>query len=183
MFRIVVGDDLEMRLLEERDAEQLFALTEENRAYLRQWLPWLDDTTRLADTRAFIRSALQQFADENGFQVVILCKGEPAGVAGLHYINRQDGKTEIGYWLGESFQGKGIMTRCCRALVDYAFNELGLDRVEIRCATENVRSRAIPERLGFSREGLQKDAEWLYDHFVDLVVYSMRAADWPKTVS
>src|SRR5437868_1827817 len=125
MFRIVVGDDLEMRLLEESDAGQLYALTEENRAYLREWLPWLDDTTRPADTQAFIRNALEQFADENGFQLGIVYRGELAGVIGLHYVNRLDGKTEIGYWLGERFQGRGIMTRCCRALVDYSFNELG----------------------------------------------------------
>src|SRR5436305_920218 len=138
MFRIVVDEDLEMRLLDERDAEQLFALTDRNRAYLRQWLPWLDDTTRPADTLAFIRSALEQFTGENGFQVGIIYRGDLVGVAGLHYINRQDRKTEIGYWLAEQFQGLGIMTRCCRALIDYAFNVLGLHRVDIPCATENT---------------------------------------------
>jgi ribosomal-protein-serine acetyltransferase len=178
MFRIEVGDDLEMRLLEESDAERLFALTEENRAYLRRWLPWLDDTTTVAHTQAFIRSSLEQFAEDNGFQLGIVYRRELAGVIGLHYVNRQNRKTEIGYWLAERFQGRGIMTRCCRALVDYAFKELGLNRVEIRCALENTRSRAIPERLGFTQEGVQKDAEWLYDHFVDLVMYSMLAADW-----
>ncbi|MFL5734653.1 MAG: GNAT family N-acetyltransferase, partial [Chloroflexia bacterium] len=89
MLRIVVDDDLEMRPVEESDAEPLFALTEENRAYLREWLPWLDDTRRPEDTRAFVRSAMQQFAGENGFQLAILYKGELAGVVGLHFINRE----------------------------------------------------------------------------------------------
>ena len=179
MFHIKV-DDLEMRLLEESDAEQLFALTDRNRAYLRRWLPWLDDTTTPAHTLAFIRSSIEQFAEDNGFQLGIVYRGELAGVIGIHYVNRQHKKTEIGYWLAEGFQGRGIMTRCCRALVDYSFSDLELNRVEIRCALENIRSRAIPERLGFTQEGIQKDAEWLYDHFVDLVMYSMLAGNWVK---
>ncbi len=72
------------------------------------------------------------------------------------------------------------MTRACRALVDYAFAKLQLNRVEIRCATGNLRSQAIPERLGFTREGTLREGEWLYDHFVDLIVYSMLAREWPN---
>jgi ribosomal-protein-serine acetyltransferase len=63
-------------------------------------------------------------------------------------------------------------------LVDYAFNELGLNRLEIRCATENTKSRAIPQRLGFKQEGTIRQAEWLYDHYVDLVVYGILASEW-----
>ena len=68
----------------------------------------------------------------------------------------------------------------CRALVDHAFEEFGLNRVSIACATENKRSCAIPERLSFQREGIQRQAEWLYDHFVDHVVYATLASEWQK---
>ena len=72
------------------------------------------------------------------------------------------------------------MTRACRALVTHAFRELGLHRVEIRAAPGNRRSRAIPERLGFRQEGILRDAEWPYDHYVDLVVYAMLADEWEE---
>ena len=70
------------------------------------------------------------------------------------------------------------MTRACSALGTHAFDALGLSRVEIRCATENEKSRAIPERLGFTQEGTLRQAEWLHDHFVDLTVYGMLAGEW-----
>ena len=82
--------------------------------------------------------------------------------------------------LGQEFEGKGLATNACRALVDHAFEELGLNRVSIACATENKRSCAIPERLSFQREGIQRQAEWLYDHFVDHVVYAALASEWQK---
>jgi ribosomal-protein-serine acetyltransferase len=93
----------------------------------------------------------------------------------LDWDNRS---TEIGYWLGASFQSKGLVTKSCRALIDYAFNELNLNRIEIRCGVENKKSRKIPEKLGFREEGIIRQAEWLHNHFIDLVIYGMLADEW-----
>ena len=84
----------------------------------------------------------------------------------------------IGYWLAENFQGKGIMTACCRCLVDHAFRDLDLNKVVIACGTGNARSQAIPDRLGFVREGVLRDAEWLYDHFIDHTVNALLRREW-----
>ena len=102
------------------------------------------------------------------------------GLLATRPIDWENRTTEVGYWLGEEHQGKGLVTAACRALVDHAFGELGLNRVVISCATENKRSCAIPERLGFRREGVQRQAEWLYDHFVDHVVYAIVASEWQR---
>jgi len=101
-----------------------------------------------------------------------------AGVISYSAIDWQNRTTELGYWLGEEYQGKGLVTAACRALVEHAFLELGLNRVVISCATENKKSCAIPERLGFRREGVQRQAVWLYDRFVDHVTYAALASDW-----
>lgn len=111
-------------------------------------------------------------------QLCIRYNGELAGVIGFHRVDWLNHSTSIGYWLAEDFQGKGIMTASCRCLLDYAFGNLGMNRVEIRCATENLRSRAIPERLGFTEEGLIRQAEWLYDHYVDHLVYGLLREEW-----
>jgi ribosomal-protein-serine acetyltransferase len=97
---------------------------------------------------------------------------------GFNAIDWQNRRTEIGYWLAPPFQGRGVMTKTCRFLVAYAFAELNLNRVEILCAVENLRSRAVPERLGFREEGVLRQAEWVRDHFNDLVVYAMLAEEW-----
>jgi ribosomal-protein-serine acetyltransferase len=70
------------------------------------------------------------------------------------------------------------MTKVVRALTDYALKELGLHKVEIRAAVGNKKSRSIPERLGFVNEGCIRQAEWLYDHYVDHVVYGILAEEW-----
>jgi ribosomal-protein-serine acetyltransferase len=175
-----LDQDVELRLLEERHAKELFALTDRNRAYLREWLPWLDNTISVADTRRFIQASLEQFANNNGFTAGIWYRGQLAGLIGLQKIDWANRSTNIGYWLGAAYQGRGLMTKACQALVDFAFTDLGLNHVEIRCAPENKRSRAIPERLGFRQEGLLRQAEWLYDHFVDHVVYGLLASEYKK---
>jgi len=173
-----LGDGAALRLLEERDAAPLYALIDANRAYLRQWLPWVDKEQSPNTTRAFLRAAQQQFADKRGGQYGIWQHGQLAGVVGQHPIDWANRACALGYWLGAAYQGRGLVTRACRALVSHAVRDLGLHRVEIRAATGNHRSRAIAERLGFRQEGVLRDAEWLYDHYVDLVVYAMLAPEW-----
>ncbi len=180
MFCLTVDNDIKLCLREERHAEELFALVDENRAYLREWLPWLDANTSPEDSRLFIKSTLEQFANNQGFQVAIVYRGRLAGMIGYHKIDWANRSADIGYWLAAKFQGQGIITRACRFLADYAFGELELNRVVIRAAVENHKSRAVPERLGFTNEGTARQVEWLYDHFVDLVVYGALAAEWKK---
>jgi ribosomal-protein-serine acetyltransferase len=178
MFRCDIDENTYLKLLDDQDAEQLFTLTDSCRAYLRKWLPWVDSTKTIEDTKSFIEMTKKKFVSNNGFESGIWYKGKLAGVIGFHYIDWANRKTSIGYWLGEQFQGSGLMTKSCIAYLNYAFNELKLNRVEIRCAVENSKSRAIPERLGFKNEGTIRDAEWLYDHFVDHIVYGMLAREW-----
>lgn len=179
-FIIPVDAEVELRILEEWDAQELYRLIDLNRAYLRQWLPWVDYETSIEDSRSFVRRSLQHYLDNEGFTMGIRFRDQLVGVVGYHSIDWPNRKVEIGYWQSADTQGKGIMTRACRAVVQYAFDKLLLNRVTILCAIGNVRSRAIPERLGFTQEGTQREAEWLYDHFVDLAVYSMLAREWAE---
>jgi ribosomal-protein-serine acetyltransferase len=178
MIHFEIDDITELLLLEEQHAEEIFVLVDQDRKYLREWLPWLDNNKSIADTKEFIKNSLEQFANNDGFHVGVWFQGKLAGVIGYHKIDWVNRATSIGYWVGASYQGRGLITRACRVLVDYAFNELKLNRVEIRCAFENGKSRAIPVRLGFKEEGVIRQAQWLYDHFVDHVVYGMLESEW-----
>ena len=178
MFDHAIDSMLTVHTLREKDAEELFLAVDENRAHLREWLPWLDANTKVEHTRRFIHAALQQEERGNGFVCAIRFEGRIVGVIGYNWIRRENRSAEIGYWLGRDAMGRGIMTRCCRALVEHAFGVLDLNRVTIPVAAENVRSRAIPERLGFRMEGVLRESEWLYDHFVDHVLYSALRRGW-----
>jgi ribosomal-protein-serine acetyltransferase len=176
-FYCRVNDELELKQLEQQHAATLFELADANRVYLRRWMPWVDRTQSVADASSFIDTTLQQSAENEGYHTGIWFRGRLCGVLGHHIIDWTNRTTSLGYWLDESHQGQGIMTTTCRAIIEHDFTELNLHRIIIRCATENSRSRAIPERLGFSFEGVARQAEWLYDHFVDLAVYSKLRSD------
>lgn len=180
MYIYKINDDVSLKLIELKDAEKVFELTNKSRGYLREWLPWLDTTTKLEDTNEFIKICLKGFAENKSLHAVILYKGEMAGVAGFNSINWSNKTAYIGYWLGEEFQGNGIMTEVAKTLTDYAFHELKLNKVEIRAAVGNQKSRSIPERLNFVKEGCIRQAEWLYDHYVDHVVYGILKEEWNK---
>jgi ribosomal-protein-serine acetyltransferase len=133
-----------LRLLCPDDAAELFALTDTNREYLRQWLPWLDRTQSIDDTEKFIELMLNQQALRQSLTAVILYDGSIAGLVGHNEIDQLSRIGYIGYWLGAAYQGQGLMTASCRALIEYSFTVLNLDRLIIACATENHQSRAIP---------------------------------------
>jgi ribosomal-protein-serine acetyltransferase len=174
----VIDDKTALKTLALSDARELFALTDSNREYLRRWLPWLDAVTEEADTRAYLKTVIAQREAGLGPVFGILHRGALAGVVGFHPIDRYHGVGEIGYWLGESYQHRGIMTACCRFLVSYGFDTLALHRIQIPAATGNRPSRAIPERLGFKLEGVLRERENLGGTYVDHAMYSMLESEY-----
>ena len=178
MFTKRIRDGVELKLLEERHAPQAFVAVDRDREYLRQWLPWVNPTKSAEDTRAFIKTTLQQFANNEGFAAGIWRDGDYIGTIGFHKIDWLNRKVELGYWLAEAFQGRGIITDACRAMLDYAFSEWKLNRVEIHCATGNAKSCAIPKRLGFQLEGTIREGQILNGKAVDICVFGMLAVDW-----
>jgi len=178
MFAFRLTPEITLELVEPRHADELFRATDANRDHLRRRLPWVDATRTVEDTKGFIQTTRQQLYENKGFQTAIRFRSDLVGMIGHLAIDWSNRATALGYWLAHDAQGHGIMTMSCRAYVDHAFTQLGLHRVEIRCAPDNRRSRAIPERLGFRAEGTIRSAEWLYDHFVDHVVYGILVDEW-----
>jgi len=174
---IRTGGPVELKRLRLEDAENIFVLVDKNRTYLREWLPWVDKTNSIQDIRKFIEDGLKRDQSGEGFELGIWYEGHLTGVVGVT-IKKDHFGAQIGYWLGEEFQSKGLMTTAVRALTQHLLQELKLHRVVIRAAVGNKKSKAVPERLGFTMEGILRDEEYLYDHFVDLQVYSMLAQEY-----
>ncbi|MEI4768150.1 GNAT family protein [Psychrobacillus sp. FJAT-51614] len=177
-FTYKIDEKTELKMLDLQESEQLFYLTIGSKETLREWLPFIDFTQKVTDTQNFIQSTMKQYSENNGFQAGIWYEGKMAGVIGFHKIDWNNKSTSIGYWLSNDYVGLGLMTKSVKAFIDYAIKDINLNRVEIRAAIGNKKSRAIPERLGFTEEGCVREAEWLYDHYVDHVVYGMLAKDW-----
>lgn len=177
-MEIRVRPGVVLRELEEEHADELFRLTDRNRTYLRRWLPWLDGTRCAQDTLSYIKAVRKRVLLYYEVHLGIWVDGRIAGTMGTHAVDRVNGRTSIGYWLDEGLQGRGIVGDCAAAMLDHLFGEVGMHRVGIQCAVGNLRSQAIPERLGFVMEGIAREEEWLYDRYVDHVCYGILDREW-----
>lgn len=180
MFIHKVDENIKLRLFYMDDAEELFILTNESRDYLRKWLPWVDHVKEINDSKRFIEDCLKSFVERNGFPkgIAILYNNVIVGTIGFNEVSLENKYVSIGYWLGEMYQSKGIMTKTCKSLINFVFNELNMNRIEIRVSPENIKSKLIPERLGFTNEGKIRKTEFLYDHYVDHYIYGLIKEDW-----
>ncbi len=175
MFTHRIDEETELRLLSERDAGEYYAMCDRN----RERFYWLKKDYSLEDARAFIRrDLLENFAANNGFQAGIFVGGKLAGVIRYNDIHWKTRSTSLGYRLDSAFEGRGLVLKACRVFLDYAFDTLRLNRVEIRCHTGNGRSCAVAERLGFTREGVLRKAERVHERLADLAVYGLLADEW-----
>lgn len=179
-MKIQVDEIISLEFLEEIHAESLLNVVNANRIYLREWLPWVDHMHTVANFTQYITDTKKRAADKTDFSYAIIIDKNIVGRIGLHHINHQNKIGEIGYWLADGLQGRGIITRCCKAIINHGFTQLGLNRIEIKCGTGNDKSRAIPEKLQFKPEGILRQAEWLNGKFIDLYLYAMLKEEWNK---
>ncbi len=178
MEYLVVDDQIQLDQMRLSYAPLIFGTIDRDRHYLRKWLPFVDQTRKLEDTEHFVRHLLK-IRKESGDEVyTIWYKGEFAGLVGFKDSDKVNRKTEIGYWLAETMQGKGIMVRSVKKLTDFAFRNLDCNRVQIKVAVGNVKSSAIPRKLGFQFEGIERSGEFHTNKFLDLEIYSLLKTEW-----
>ncbi len=174
-FRADLGDGAILRRIRMDDLDEVWALVQSERDRIGAWLPWVASTTTIEEEREALEHLLAgEYLDGCGIWV----DGRFAGGAGLRW-DPFGVVGDIGYWIGNEFEGRGLVTRSCRALIDHGFKVIGLHRISIHAGVENVRSRAIPERLGFTREGVLRGEGRRSNGFYDLVVYGLLEDEWP----
>jgi ribosomal-protein-serine acetyltransferase len=177
---IQVDEKTQLCLIETRHAEELFALVERNRDHLREWIDVKAYDGPIEKLREFIQRMLLNFANGQDYPLGIWYEGRLIGNVNYNNLDWRSKKGELGYWIDSAMQGKGIITQCSQVLIDYAFEELGLNKIVISCATGNTRSRAVPERLGFILEGIHRQDDWQRDHYDDIVYYGLLASEWKE---
>lgn len=160
--------------LKPEQAKELFNVLDVSRQQMHPWLPWLRRIHSPEDMESFIGELLL----ERGPQFVIKINDNCCGGVGFYDMDAYRRKASLGYWLGAEYTGRGIMCNAVKSLCHHGFNDLGLSKIEIRCATQNDRSRSVPERLGFFLEGIVAEAEWLLDDCVDHACYSLMKTEF-----
>ena len=175
-FEIAPNLCLTLRLPEH--AQEMFSVIDANRDHLREWLPWVDGTNSAEDSRQAALRALKAYGENREMHMTIWQNGRIVGAIGFNNLDWAVRSCEIGYWLAQSAQGQGIMTQSCRAVIDHAFTVWQMNRITIRANSQNARSRAVPERLGFKLEGTLRQNSLFYGAYRDTVVYGLLSADW-----
>ncbi len=173
-----INKEITIELLQIEHSNELFKLVDENRTYLRKWMPWLDLNKTIKDTENFIKSTIDQYESGCGPHYALFYKNVICGINGFHKIDKLHKIGEIGYWIAESYTGNGIIAITTRKLINIGFTEYNLNKIEIRCAIKNYKSRAIPEKLGFTFDATLRQNECLYGKFVDQAIYSKLASEY-----
>lgn len=180
MEYIQVDDKLHLERININNATTIFTAINNNRQFLRKWLPFVDYTLSDDDTKSYITSVLKIPSNQRDEVYEIWFYHNFVGLIAFKETDYANLKTEIGYWIIEKMQGKGIVTKSVSTLINFAFRKLKLNRVQIKVAKNNSKSSAIPKRLGFSFEGIEREGEKHQNKFLDIEVYSLLKSDWMK---
>ncbi len=178
MFREDLGEGLALALAVPQHAEAIFELIDRNREHLRRWLPFSDATRSPDDTRAFLRSQLQDFIAGRALTAVIYHQDVAVGLLSLNRIDPVNRTAAIGYWIDKDTTGRGLVTRAVRRLIKLAFDYFPVDRVEIHCAPDNKPSCAVAERLGFTREAVLRRSLRAHEYVDDRVIWGLLREEW-----
>jgi ribosomal-protein-serine acetyltransferase len=178
VLRFEIDNDIIVRPFTEGDAEQIVVAVTENYDHLHKFLYWVVPEYNLESAKEFISRSQNEPEEKKSLGFGIFQNGTVIGSIGLVNFNWPSKRTEIGYWIAKSHEGHGIITKSCKLLINYAFEELQFNRIEIHCAAENTKSRAVPERLGFALEGVLRQSLWLHDRFYDMAIYGLLRQEW-----
>lgn len=173
-----LGNNLSMALLLPHHAEQFSDVVRNSFDYLAPWIPWVKPDYTPEDARAIIQRYLQKLADNNGMAFALFAEGQFAGMAAYQYWNWRGARAELGYWIGEPFQGLGLVTRAVENMTTFATRWLGINRIDILTDIHNRRSSLVAERLGYDHEGIRRHYYTRNGLPVDLNVYVMLAENW-----
>ena len=180
MSRVNIQPGFYLESLGMEHAEIVYEAINTNREHLSRWLPFVTYTRKPEDTEEFVSSVVNKKPHEKEEVFTIWHNEEFAGLIGYVNTDRVNRKTEIGYWLVKKKEGKGIVTAATRQLIKLAFKRLDMNRITIRCAVGNSRSSAIPKRLEFTFEGIERQGEKHGEIYFDLETYSLLKKEWKK---
>lgn len=170
---------LTLRLFDFDDAAEMVRALHANAELTRTWLGWPASDYGVPEAQAFIHQTRVQWAEKGLLNLGIWQDHYLVGGINMNHVDLPNRSTYLGYWLAGETQGRGIMTRACRLVVDDLITRQGFNRIVIAVHPENVKSRAVAHRLGFLQEGLLRQVVRHHDQFVDWVIYAMLAEDWP----
>ncbi|MBX6358413.1 MAG: GNAT family N-acetyltransferase [Micromonosporaceae bacterium] len=181
MFAHPLAEGAELRPLEPWQAAEFAAHVERSRAHLAPWLPWATTVADEQSARAFLQQYAEEQARDGGRIYGIWVDGVLSGGTLFRVFDTRLGVCEVGVWLAPEVEGRGLVTRAVRHMIDWAIGVRGMARVEWRTVPENARSIACATRLGMTREAVLRQAFPVNGVRHDVEVWSVLADEWRGT--
>jgi len=178
MLELTGSDRIILHVPGQEATDEVAALVRRNLQHLQPWMPWAVDNYSAKHAAEWIAAVGTVDTVSSAIGFLIWENNGIVGTIGVHDIDRVNRHAKIGYWIDRDHEGKGIVTTSCRILLAYLFDTMELNRVQINCNVDNSRSRAIPEKLGFTYEGILREVELLRGEFRDQAVYSLLKQEW-----
>ncbi len=179
-FEIKINDKLSLKMPKLEDAKSIFTIIDKDRAHIGNWLYWVEKTLSPKDTEANIVERIEKFNNKEAASFYAVYENQWIGSVGFISLDKKNNEGEIGYWILSDFEGKGLMTECVKASIKYGFEELGLNRIVIKCNSKNTKSAAIPKRLGFTLEGTLRENRLVKDEYHDTFIFGLLKGEWNK---
>ncbi|MFT3744900.1 MAG: GNAT family protein [Pyrinomonadaceae bacterium] len=172
-----LGNRVVVRNFKDSDAEDIFATVHRNIDHLH-FMHWIKPDYSLNDAFEFLERSKNNAEKGESLSLGIFADDAFIGSIGFVHFEMAARRTEIGYWIDAAFEGTGVISRACERLIDYAFNDLGMNRIEIRCSAENMRSAAIPKRFGFKKEAHLRQQELRQGRLHDFLIFGLLRSEW-----
>lgn len=182
VFQYQVDEKITLELQSPYHDKELFTLVNENRDFIGQHLTWAYKVNYLKDIQSYMKRDLQGMANARRWAWMIRYGGQAVGKIGLFITMPSLEECELHYFLSENFTGKGIITKSAKIVTDFAINVLNLKHVLIGFSTQNPKSGAVAERLGFQYEYTMEDSEYHPDGWRSLHFWGILADEWHSTV-
>ena len=178
MVSILIDNDILLRTYQLEDASNLFAAIDLSRKHLRAWLNWVDNTTKPEHTVQFLQQSIQQLNNQEGLALGIFYKQRIIGGIGMHHWDHNLKKAQLGYWISKEFEGKGIIHNCLKRFIDFLFDKVQLNKVEIHFIKQNDRSAHVAQRLGCQTEGIIRESFWHNGKLEDIIITGLLRKEW-----
>lgn len=179
-MELIIDEHLLLRTYKPEDSEKLFRAVDASRAHLRPWLDWVNKTTKPEHSLRFIKDALSEIHTQQSLPLGIFYDNAIIGGIGMHKWDQELKTAQVGYWLMKEYERKGLITRCLIRLIDYLFENLGLNKIEIRFVVANKRSAKVAERLGCKVEGIIRQGILLNGKYEDLAITGLLRSEWKQ---
>jgi RimJ/RimL family protein N-acetyltransferase len=172
-----------MRPFRLEDAGETYSAVRESLSDLKPWMSWAHDGYSIRDSREFIRITRARWGDGTLFAFVITDqkRGAVLGGCSLSHIHPIYHLCNLGYWVRSSRRGEGIAVRATKLAARYAFEKIGLIRVEIVIALENKASIRVAEKVGAHSEGILRNRMVVGREVYDAFMYSLVPQDFGLT--